>query len=120
MHRPLNDDDSSSEEEEEEDIRLCHFRGCISVAATGGEGLCDGHSRSICGNDEWGRNKRARPSEDSISDNDMRKRQAFTIDLTGVPPQPTIPKSCGRIKDGASKYTGVSFSKKVINGWHKS
>ncbi len=64
MHRPLNDDDSSSEEEEEEeeeDIRLCHFRGCISVAATGGEGLCDGHSRSICGNDERGRNKLARP-----------------------------------------------------------
>ncbi len=34
-----------------------------------------------------------------------------TVDLTDVPPQPTIPKSAGRIKDGASKYTGVHFRK---------
>ncbi len=66
MHRVMgeHDDDSYSEEEEEEDIRLCHFRGCISVAATEEDGLCNGHFRSTCGNNEIGRNKRSHPSED--------------------------------------------------------
>jgi len=37
------------------------------------------------------------------------------IDLMDVPSQPPIPKR-GRIKDGASKYTGASFNKQV-NKW---
>ncbi len=122
MHRIRgeHDDSSSSEEEEEEDIQLCHFRGCISVAATD-EGLCDMHSRSTCDSNERGRNKRARPSDDSISDNNMRKRPRAnepitTIDLEGVPSQSPIPKCSGRIKDGASKYTGVFFNKQM-NEW---
>ena len=35
----------------------------------------------------------------------------FTIDLSDVPPQQPILKSAGHIKEGASKYTGVSFNK---------
>jgi hypothetical protein len=38
---------------------------------------------------------------------DQEQRDSFAIDLSGVPPQPPIPKSSGRIKEGASKYTGV-------------
>ena len=38
---------------------------------------------------------------------DREQRDSFAIDLSGVPPQPPIPKSSGRIKEGASKYTGV-------------
>eukprot|EP00984_Skeletonema_dohrnii_P004073 scaffold1409_cov78-Skeletonema_dohrnii-CCMP3373.AAC.1 len=37
-----------------------------------------------------------------------QRTNAF-IDLSDVPPQPPIPKSAGRIKEGASKYTGVFF-----------
>eukprot|EP00984_Skeletonema_dohrnii_P034672 scaffold33629_cov130-Skeletonema_dohrnii-CCMP3373.AAC.1 len=44
------------------------------------------------------------------------ERNSFIIDLSDVPPQPPIPKSGRRIKDGASKYTGVSFNKKM-NKW---
>ena len=45
MHRSRgkHDDESSSSEEEEVDIRLCSYRGCISVA-TADEGICDRHS----------------------------------------------------------------------------
>jgi frataxin-like iron-binding protein CyaY len=44
----------------------------------------------------------------------MKKRQrtdGFEIDLADVPPQKPIPKSKGRMKEGASKYAGVSFDK---------
>ena len=108
------DDDSSSEGEEGEEIRLCRFRGCISRTTTD-EGLCDRHSTHE--NDYFvniGGHKRALPTGDSIGDNDTTKKRQkanFAIDLTDVPPQPPIPKSAGRIKDGASKYTGVSFNK---------
>jgi hypothetical protein len=34
-----------------------------------------------------------------------------------VPPQSPIPKSSGRVKEGASKYTGVTFNKQS-NRWH--
>eukprot|EP00984_Skeletonema_dohrnii_P021387 scaffold10675_cov107-Skeletonema_dohrnii-CCMP3373.AAC.1 len=85
------------------------------------EGLSDLHSTH--GNnygldDEVGK-KRVRPSEESISGKDDIKRErvdAFAIDLTDVPPQPPIPKSGGRIKEGASKYTGVCFNKQT-NKW---
>eukprot|EP00984_Skeletonema_dohrnii_P034375 scaffold33542_cov132-Skeletonema_dohrnii-CCMP3373.AAC.1 len=70
--------------------------------------------------------KRALLPEDSISGNENKTKKfkkvdadsadAFIIDLTGVPPQSPIPKSEGRIKDGASKYTGVSFNK-AMNKW---
>jgi hypothetical protein len=40
-----------------------------------------------------------------------RQMKSVVIDLSGVPPQPPIPKSSGRVKEGASKYTGVSFVK---------
>ncbi len=44
---------------------------------------------------------------------------AQRIDLSHVPPQPPILKNAGRIKDGASKYTGVSFHKQQ-NKWQAS
>ena len=40
-----------------------------------------------------------------------REQSAFIIDLSDVPPQPPIPKSAGFIKEGASKYAGVTFHK---------
>eukprot|EP00984_Skeletonema_dohrnii_P025863 scaffold15073_cov110-Skeletonema_dohrnii-CCMP3373.AAC.1 len=47
-----------------------------------------------------------------------REQDSFIIDLSYVPPQPPIPKSCGcAIKEGASKYTGVHFNKQT-NKWH--
>eukprot|EP00985_Skeletonema_marinoi_P005491 scaffold2384_cov150-Skeletonema_marinoi.AAC.1 len=46
-----------------------------------------------------------------------REQDSIIIDLSDVPPQPPIPKSKGRIKEGASKYTGVHFSKQM-NKWH--
>ena len=45
-----------------------------------------------------------------------RKSSSISIDLSDVPPQLPIPKSKGRIKEGASKYTGVSFDKSA-NKW---
>eukprot|EP00985_Skeletonema_marinoi_P028807 scaffold26046_cov158-Skeletonema_marinoi.AAC.5 len=42
---------------------------------------------------------------------EQRVQNLFIIDLSDVPKQPPIPKSSGVIKDGASKYTGVSFNK---------
>jgi len=41
---------------------------------------------------------------------------ASFIHLKDVPPQQPIPKSAGRMKDGASKYDGVTFDK-VKNEW---
>eukprot|EP00985_Skeletonema_marinoi_P028808 scaffold26046_cov158-Skeletonema_marinoi.AAC.6 len=45
-----------------------------------------------------------------------RVQTQFIIDLSDVPKQPPIPKSSGFIKEGASKYTGVTFHKQG-NGW---
>ena len=45
-----------------------------------------------------------------------QKKNSFVIDLRDVPPQPPIPKSSGRVKEGASKYTGVTFNKQN-NRW---
>ena len=42
---------------------------------------------------------------------------AINIDLSDVPSQLPIPKSKGRIKEGASKFTGVTFNK-PMNKWH--
>ncbi len=53
------------------------------------------------------------------SDKEAQKRRRdewFVIDLSDVPPQLPIPKSKGHIKEGASKYTGVSFHK-PSNKW---
>eukprot|EP00984_Skeletonema_dohrnii_P007063 scaffold2524_cov86-Skeletonema_dohrnii-CCMP3373.AAC.4 len=85
------------------------------------DGFSDRHSThgNNYGLDEVGK-KHGRPSEDSISGKDNNKRQkvdAFAIDLTDVPPQYPIPKSAGRIKEGASKYTGVHFNKQASK-WH--
>ena len=42
-----------------------------------------------------------------------QQRKSFaTIDLSDVPPQPPIPKRSRRVKEGASKYTGVCFNKR--------
>jgi hypothetical protein len=70
-------------------------------------------------NETGGGKKRALPSEDLISGGDSKKRQRgdkFLIDLRDVPPQPPIPKSKGRIKEGSSKYTGITF-RKAVNKW---
>ena len=62
-----------------------------------------------------GGKKRALPSEDIISGREVKKRQRvdrFVIDLSGVPPQQPIPKRKGYIiKEGKSKYAGVTFNK---------
>ena len=50
-------------------------------------------------------------AEEQIARNKARMHSSLGIDLSDVPPQPPIAKSAGRIKDGASKYTGVSFNK---------
>eukprot|EP00985_Skeletonema_marinoi_P016760 scaffold9054_cov137-Skeletonema_marinoi.AAC.3 len=114
------DQSDSDDSEDDGEIHLCSFRGCISNATTD-EGFCDGHAAHVdeyC-LDEVGK-KRGHPSMDSINNKDNMKRQkvdAFVIDLTDVPPQSPIPKSAGRIKEGASKYTGVTFHKQR-NKWH--
>eukprot|EP00984_Skeletonema_dohrnii_P027090 scaffold16542_cov152-Skeletonema_dohrnii-CCMP3373.AAC.6 len=123
MHRVKgqhDDDDDDSSSEEGEEIRLCRFRGCISRTSTD-EGLCDRHSTHE--KDYFvnkGEQKRALSSVDSTGDNDTTKKRRkvnnFAIDLTDVPPQSPIPKSAGHIKEGASKYTGVSFDKQT-NKW---
>mmetsp|Transcript_16606 Transcript_16606/g.28242 ORF Transcript_16606/g.28242 Transcript_16606/m.28242 type:complete len:255 (-) Transcript_16606:130-894(-) len=127
-------------------VQLCRHKGCFHAVdferRNGGlccihqKGLMDGEQSDsedfskddakICGgtadeyfhDDEVGK-KRDCPLEDSISNNKTKKSQrvdAFVIDLTDVPPQPPISKSAGHIKEGASKYTGVSFNKKA-NKW---
>ncbi|KAK1742620.1 AP2/ERF family transcription factor [Skeletonema marinoi] len=109
------DGEESDSEDSEGEIQLCSFRGCISNASTD-EGLCDMHSahdNNYCFSEEAGQ-KRALPLGDSIDDKDVKKRQkmkmnAFTIDLSDVPPQSPIPKRKCYMKEGASKYTGVSF-----------
>eukprot|EP00984_Skeletonema_dohrnii_P020662 scaffold10143_cov119-Skeletonema_dohrnii-CCMP3373.AAC.1 len=90
-------------------------------AVTGDDKLSDRHSthENNYGLDEVGK-KRALTSGDSISGKDDIKRErvdAFVIDLTDVPPQYPMPKSAGRIKEGSSKYIGVSFDKKAKNKW---
>eukprot|EP00984_Skeletonema_dohrnii_P021697 scaffold10886_cov72-Skeletonema_dohrnii-CCMP3373.AAC.2 len=110
---PMDGDQNDSDDASENDRKI---RG-----VTADEGLCDTHSTHHGNNyglDEVGK-KRVRPSMESISGKDDIKRQrvdAFIIDLTGVPPQPPIPKCAGHIKEGASKYTGVYFHKRR-NKW---
>ena len=59
--------------------------------------------------------KRPLPSEDLASGREIMKRQKkaddFVLDLSDVPPQQPIPKREGKMKEGASKYTGVTFDK---------
>ena len=59
--------------------------------------------------------KRDHPPEDINSGREIKKHlkkiEKFVIDLADVPPQLPILKSKGRIKEGASKYMGVSFHK---------
>ncbi len=54
------------------------------------------------------------------SDKEIKRRQVDrfvgVIDLSDVPPQPPIPKSNGRQKEGASKYAGACFDK-ASNKW---
>ena len=45
------------------------------------------------------------------------KDNSFVMDLSDVPPQPPIPKSASYIKEGASKYQGVCFNKRM-NKWY--
>jgi hypothetical protein len=116
--------DSGNDSDDDDDCgefrRLCSFRGCISDATTD-EGLCDRHSTHISNSlDEVVDRKRALPSGDSISNEVTKKRKRrqnpSVIDLSGVPPQQPIPKSGGRVNEGASKYTGVWFNKRA-NKW---
>jgi len=65
--------------------------------------------------------KRALPSPSGgvISEREKKKRQnadRFVLDLSDVPPQLPIVKNKGRIKEGASKYTGA-YLHKVTNKW---
>ncbi len=125
MHREDTADSDNSEEEESEDdgeIRLCSVRGCISEAACGG--LCEMHSTTYeddCLDQDGEKEKRSLPSWDTANNNEptikrRRQRKSFVIDLSDVPPQPPIPKNKLYVKEGASKYTGVSFNKQS-NKW---
>jgi hypothetical protein len=109
------DGDQSSDTDDSEDddggeIRLCSFRGCISNANTD-EGLCDRHSTLHDNNS-------SNEGEKNLANPGKHKRQpiSFVFDLSDVPPKPPIPKSEGHVKEGASKYTGVSFNKQT-NKW---
>eukprot|EP00985_Skeletonema_marinoi_P017052 scaffold9269_cov149-Skeletonema_marinoi.AAC.2 len=127
-------------------VQLCRHKGCFHAVdfERRNGGLCcihqkgpmngeqsdsndsedDGKIRGVTADeyfhdDEVGK-KRDCPLEDSISNNKTKKRKrdgAFAIDLSDVPPQSPIPKSSGCVKEGASKYTGVSFDKRM-NKWH--
>jgi hypothetical protein len=58
--------------------------------------------------------KRDLESRDSNSNKQKKKRQkfdAFTIDLSDVPPQLPISKHADKVKGGALKYAGVYFDK---------
>ena len=117
---------STSEEEDTNDsIRLCSHRGCISFATTD-EGLCDRHSNldnnDRCHQVEKKLNYFDIQTKDSvgivpIKDAKKRQREKLVVDLTGVPYQTPILKSKGRVKEGASKYTGVSFQKNSKKWW---
>ena len=62
--------------------------------------------------------KRALSSLSGGKENSKRQRAAdrVNVDLSDIPPQLPIPKSGGHMKEGSSKYAGVSFDKK-INKW---
>jgi hypothetical protein len=112
------DGDESDSDDSEEEILLCSFRGCISNATTD-EGLYDMHLayHNNCCTDVG--KKRALRSGDSVGEKGVKKRQkmnAFTIDLSDVPPLSPIPKRKCYMKEGASKYTGVSFFQQM-NKW---
>ena len=81
------------------------------------------HSAKCNNNEGDGEKKRAHPPEHINSGREtkkhLKKADKFVIDLTDVPPQPPIPKSKGRIKEGASKFVGVSFHK-PRNKWRVS
>ncbi len=50
---------------------------------------------------------------------ERQQKNLFVIDISDVRPQPPVPKSSRRVKEGASKYTGVCFNKKS-NKWQAS
>eukprot|EP00577_Skeletonema_sp_RCC1716_P015184 CAMPEP_0113399228 /NCGR_PEP_ID=MMETSP0013_2-20120614/15415_1 /TAXON_ID=2843 ORGANISM="Skeletonema costatum, Strain 1716" /NCGR_SAMPLE_ID=MMETSP0013_2 /ASSEMBLY_ACC=CAM_ASM_000158 /LENGTH=442 /DNA_ID=CAMNT_0000284091 /DNA_START=49 /DNA_END=1377 /DNA_ORIENTATION=- /assembly_acc=CAM_ASM_000158 len=111
---PMNGDDQNDPEDSADGGKI---RG-----VTSDEGLSDTHAThdNNHGLDNEVGKKRALTSGDSISGKDDIKRQrvdAFVLDLTGVPPQSPIPKSAGRIKEGASKCKGVHFNK-LMKKWH--
>jgi CTP:phosphocholine cytidylyltransferase-like protein len=72
--------------------------------------------------DQGGEKKRRSVSSWDTANNEStikrqrRQKNSFVIDLDGVPPQPPIPKDCGHVKEGASKYVGVYFNK-MKNKW---
>ena len=102
--------------------------GDVATAITA-EGIFDidrnlthGHGKNhYCSNEnkEGGKKRRLTPEESTRTrtsriDDWFQQEYGLQIDLSDVPPQPPISKSSGRMKEGASKYTGVSFNK---NKW---
>jgi hypothetical protein len=82
-----------------------------------GEGKKSDAGRGINEN-EGGKKRSLSSSEDLISGREIKKRKRadeFVFDLTGISPQQPIQKIKGRIKEGASKYVGVSKSR--CNKW---
>eukprot|EP00985_Skeletonema_marinoi_P021723 scaffold13475_cov140-Skeletonema_marinoi.AAC.4 len=122
----INAPDPGKEILKQSQLNSCKHRSCTErakhpgdAAAVAEERLCDRHSTHV-NKAEGGDKKRALPSEDS---KEIKKRKrnchqkSVVVDLSDVPPQQPIPKSRGRIKEGASKYTGVHFRKET-NKWH--
>ena len=69
---------------------------------------------------DWGEKKRDLQPNHSNSSKQVKKRQkivdAFTIDLSDVPPQLPISKHADRFKEGASKYAGACYDK-IYKKW---
>ena len=76
-------------------------------------------SSSAAAENKIGGGKKRAPSDGLFSSEEVKKRRRadrFVLDLNDVPPQPPLPKSAWYIKEGSSKYTGVSFAKSK-NKW---
>ena len=96
----------------EEDLEVEEGETCGAVDHSS---CTDGVQHPSISAADQGEKKRNLPPTHSNSNKQVKKRQkivdAFTIDLSDVPPQLPIFKHADKVKEGASKYAGVSFDK---------
>ena len=101
----------------EEDLEVEEGKTCCAVNRSScTDHMHDPSSVSISNDDnDEGEKKRDLESRHSNSNKQVKKRQkivdAFTFDLSDVPPQLPISKHADKVKEGASKYQGVTFHK---------